>query len=186
MNWISFLQWWGEAPLWVELKRWGVITSVVKLWIGCTAFFGEDQSIFNPLHSLCGFTRVFCKGSRHGNPWKRSESNITINSYYLGIDSGATVQKGWRDQALLRCFVLWTITIFGFVNQTSRVFQVWLSYQLCKGTNINNGTGHEKETPIHVDRGHALCVLCHEAVKGTGFWESQGGLSFTSDNVSFR
>lgn len=55
------------------------------------------------------------------------------------------------------------------MNQASRVFQAWLSYQLFKGTNTNNGTGHEKETPIHVDYGHALPGLCHGAVKETGF-----------------
>lgn len=77
------------------------------------------------------------------------------------------------------------VTTSGIMNQGSRAFQPRLSYQLVKGTNSNNRTGHEKETPIHVDRGHALYSLCHGAVEET-FWDSQGGLSFTSDNVSFK
>lgn len=68
------------------------------------------------------------------------------------------------------------VTTLGTMNQGSRVFQSPLSYQLFKGTNSNNRTGHEKETPIHVDHGHALYNLCHGAVKETGFWDSQGGL----------
>lgn len=75
------------------------------------------------------------------------------------------------------------VTIYGFVNQASWVFPALLSYQLFKRTNTNNRTVYEKETPIHVDRGLALDGLCHRAVEETGFWESQGGLSLTSDNV---
>lgn len=53
------------------------------------------------------------------------------------------------------------VTVLGFVNQDKREFQTFSNYQLFKETNTNNGTGHEGETPIHVDHGYALYGLCH-------------------------
>ena len=41
---------------------------------------------------------------------------------------------------------------------TVRAFRPSAHYQLFQGTNINNGAGHEKETPIYVGHGHAWVV----------------------------
>ena len=82
----------------------------------------------------------------------------------------------------LRTFAPMCRIYFLHSAMTSRAFRPSARYQLFQGTNINNGAGHEKETPIHVGHGHALRGFYHGSVtaRETGFWESHGALSFTS------
>lgn len=106
------------------------------------------------------------------SPWglavKWPES-YTANSHndWLLFESRPVTQLGWRGQEVL---LKWSHKCFlsGFVNWTMRVKRCrnhfWISESVLedwvinylKGTNTNNRTGHKKETPIHVGRGHAL------------------------------
>lgn len=108
----------------------------------------------------------FATGVAMGMPQRWSESDTAINGHFCSSTRAKRMdgEKGpcvsliavsGGDVTFSRALSTLNIRnwrmrvkgaiLGGIVNQASRAFQAWLSYQLFKGTNTDNGTGHEKE-----------------------------------------